>query len=367
MKKLITILVFLISLISFSQDVISDNKGNVLFSVPLSKFQGQVSLSKLELGTRIGRFGIRRYYIPDVDTKITGSSDTRLFTMQKSFMPFMKVGLVSNTESALKIRGKLDLSPTFETGISYGFDSLLNPSYKKGTYWAFSLSYTGKFQGLDFYDTISKTFLGKSKRWSSGIKGFATVFFGTYMAFTLSGSIERSIVTDDLTSYQKRSNTFYYDNQISSNGKADGYFSPVNPTNNYRLSLSIPYFIGAIRKDSNALARRYPLIVAPYYFGIFSNASLPNHNVGVTLSFLDAKFRRFDVDFHNNPLKKRNEGYVFKQALTLGLNLISTNQKNPIYAFISGTFDISRIKWKAKADPNDKPLEPSKLREIKND
>ncbi|MBK7764416.1 MAG: hypothetical protein IPI46_13900 [Bacteroidetes bacterium] len=164
-----------------------------------------------------------------------------------------------------------------------------------------------------------------------------TFFRLTKFAISLSGTYQYSILTDKLTPYQKQPNTFYYDNNISTNGQNDGYISPVKPVSNYRISISSPQFWLSGRKN-----KKLPFAITPYYFGVFSNEQSPNNNLGLVINFLGQSFNRYDKKPDGSFDKSAR--YKFAQALNIGYNIISTGNKDPRYFFVSGTFSLVSFK-----------------------
>lgn len=335
MKK--TLLIFLLIFSSAfvrAQDVITDPKGNFIFGVPSTTIQPQVSSSNVGVQIPIIFFSKKLYYIVDRNT-----SDT-IYTMAKSKVLFMKANVVSNSKSTLIFNAKTNYSPSIEIGHSWGFDSLMVPSSKAGFYMTYAASVFAEYQNFNYYDTTTQAFSPtKTKRISPGIRGNFTVFKSTKFAVSFSASYQKSINTDNLTSYQKMSNTFYWDTNISSNGQNDGYLSPVDPVKTLRLSLSVPQFW-----ISGNWNKKIPFAVAPYFYGVYADGSESNNNVGVVLSFLGTQFRKYDRNSDNTYNKKAR--YKFAQAFNIGYNFVSTGSKDPRFFFVSGTFSLSALKPK---------------------
>jgi hypothetical protein len=330
---------FLLGLIFFTskaitQDVITDSKGNFLFGVPTTTIQPQISSNNVGITSPIRNFYKKLYYTVNDDTNDT------VYTMAKSKVFFIKANVVNNTKSTLIFNGKTNYSPSMELGLSWGFDSLINPSSKTGFYKTYSVSVFGEYQNFNYYDTITQRFgENKTNRVSPGIKANITLFRLTKYAISLSGTYQYSILTDKLTSYQKRPNTFYFDNSISTNGQNDGYISPVEPIGNYRLSLSVPQFWLSGKNN-----KKLPFAVTPYYFGVFAKGQAPNNNIGIVLSLLGQSFHRYDNNSDGS--FDKNARFKFAQSLNLGYNFISTGNIDPQYFFVSGTFSLAAFKPK---------------------
>lgn len=342
MKKYILVSAFLIGLMNAkSQDVITDSKGNFLFGVPTTTVQPQLSSSNVGITTPIRNFYKKLYYVVDKTTKDT------IYTMAKSKILFTKANVVNNSKSTLLFNSKTNYSPSLEVGLSWGFDSLINPSSKAGFYKTYSVSVFGEYQNFNYYDTITQSFgAKKTNRISPGVKANITIFRQTKFAISLSGTYQYSILTDKLTSYQNRPNTFYFDNNISSNGQVDGYISPVKPVSNYRISVSSPQFW-----LSGKWNKKLPFALTPYYFGVFANGQLPNNNLGIVLSFLGKGFYKYDKN--SDGKYDKSARYKFTQALNLGYNIISTGNKDPRYFFVSGTFSLAAFKPKNILTPKE--------------
>lgn len=317
-----------------AQDVITDSKGNFLFGVPTTTIQPQISSNNVGITSPIKNFYKKLYYV------VYDNTNDTVYTMAKSKVFFVKANVVNNTKSTLLFSGKTNYSPSVEFGLSWGFDSLINPSSKAGFYKTYSVSAFGEYQNFNYYDTITQSFgAEKTNRISPGIKANITFFRLTKFAVSLSGTYQYSILTDKLTSYQKRPNTFYFDNSISTNGQNDGYILPVKPISNYRLSLSVPQFWLSSRTN-----KKLPFALTPYYFGVFANGQSPNSNIGIVLSFLGQSFHRYDKNSDGSFDKTAR--YKFAQALNLGYNFVSTGNKDPRYFFVSGTFSLAAFKPK---------------------
>lgn len=341
MRKLTSLILTIVFVFPvFGQDIVTDSKGNFIFGMPATTIQPTLSSNNVGISTPIKYFSRKMYYIVDSTSKDTVN------TMSKSHILFAKANIVNNTKSTLIFNSKTNYSPSFEFGIAWGFDTLYHPSEKAGFYFTYSASVFGEYQNFNYYDTISQSFAAsKTNRISPGIKGNITAFKGTTFAISASMSYQNSIVTDNLTSYQKRPNTFYFDPNISTNGQNDGYLSPVNPTENLRLSLSLPQFWLSGKWNT-----KVPFVITPYYHGLISKKNIPNNNFGVVLSILPKPFRKFDRD---NSTYKKDAIFKFAQAFNLGYNFISTGNKDPKFFFVSGTFNLGVFKPK-KDIPRDK-------------
>ena len=335
MKNLLLLLILSCLLINIhSQEVITDSKGDFIFGVPSTTVQPTLSSNNVGVLTPVSHFYRKIYYVVDEN-----SLDT-INTMAKSKLIFAKFNVVDNSKSQLKFNSKINISPSMEFGIAWGFDSLINPSAWGGTYFTYSLSVFASYQNFSFYDSVAKVFSSeKTNRISPGIKGNITMFKGTLFALSGSATYQNSIITENLTSYQLRSNTFYFDANIASNGQNEGFLSPLKSTNNLRLSLSFPQFW-----LSGSWNNFLPFAVTPYYFGIYSSVIKPNHNAGIILSFIGKRFRKFDrKDSGDFDSEAR---YKFAQALNIGYNFISTERAEQKYFFVSGTFDLNTFKPK---------------------
>lgn len=262
------------SLLTFQaigQDIITDSKGNFIFGMPATTIQPTLSSNNVGISTPLKYISRKMYYIVD-----RVSLDT-VNTMSKSHVIFAKANIVNNTKSTLIFNSKTNYSPSLEIGIAWGFDTLYHPSEKAGLYFTYSASVFGEYQNFNYYDTIAHSFAAnKTNRISPGIKFNVTAFKGTAFSISASLSYQNSIVTDDLTSYQKRPNTFYFDPNISTNGQNDGYLSPVNPKENFRLSLSLPQFWLSGKENI-----KLPFVITPYYHGLISKINKPNNNLGI--------------------------------------------------------------------------------------
>ncbi|HEX6193756.1 MAG TPA: hypothetical protein VFZ42_15380 [Chitinophagaceae bacterium] len=347
MKKFLAALVLaFFNLIAQSQDLITDLKGNFLFGVPTTTIQPQLSSNNVGVTTPITYAYRKMYYVTDPST---GESFN---TMQKSKVAFTKFNVVSNSKSTLVFNKRTNVSPILELGFAWGVDTLYHPSAKKGTYFTISASVFGEYQNFKYYDTITQTF-GKEKtsRISPGIRCNVSIFYSTAMAISFSAMAQKSVLTDNLKNYEKRSNTFYFDNNVTTNGQNDGYLLPITPIENYRISISAPQFWFPWAHN-----KKLPFVVTPYYFGTFSKGNIPNNNAGIILSFLPAPFRRFDRNKDGS--LKPDSKFKFDKIINLGYNHISSGNKDPRYFFVSGTFNLGVFKPKPKndfaADPNSK-------------
>ncbi|SDK43135.1 hypothetical protein SAMN05421823_102717 [Catalinimonas alkaloidigena] len=315
-----------------AQDVITDSKGNFIFGVPTTTIQPELSSKNVGFTAPIHQFYRKMYYVLDAN-----SGDT-INTMAKSQILFFKANAVNNSKSTLIFDKKTNYSPVVELGYSWGFDSLINPSAKAGFYFTYSVSAFGEYQNFNYYDTINDSFSNsKTNRFSPGIRGNLSIFRSTKFVISLSASYQHSIATDNLTSYQNRSNTFYIDDNVASNGTNDGYFSPIDPTRNYRLSISLPQFW-----ISSSLGSKLPFALTPYYYVNISDVYIPKNNFGIVLSFLSKKFDRFDRN--SNGSFNSEARFAFAQAFNIGYNIVSAGSKDPNYFFVSGTFSLNTIK-----------------------
>lgn len=325
---LFLILLVLTVVFANAQDVITDSKGQFLFGVPTTTIQPQLSSNNVGIVSPLLQFYRFRYYVED-ETK------NKIYTMAKSKVLFLKANVVNNSKSTLIFNKKTNYSPSLEVGLAWGFDSLMNPSAKAGFYRTYSISLFGEYQNFNYYDTLSKSFAPtKTNRISPGIKANLTLFRSTLYAISFSAAYQKSIITDNLTSYQNRANSFYFDNSVSTNGQVDGYIAPVRPIGNYRFSFSVPQFW-----VSGSWNDKLPFALTPYYFGVYADGIKPSNNLGLTLSFLGERFRKFDRTTNGDFDPKAR--YKFAQAFNIGYNLISTGSKEPRYLFVSGTFSLA--------------------------
>ncbi|GAB3577680.1 hypothetical protein [Hymenobacter daeguensis] len=319
---------------SQGQEIVNDPKGNYIFGVPQVKIQSQISSNNIGVSVPLRRFYKKLYYVID-------DNNDKVYTMAKSKLLFVKANVVNNSKSTLLFDSKTNVSPALELGLSWGFDSLMCPSIKSGTYKTYSISAFAEYQNFNYYNTTTKSFYErKTNRISPGIKGNFTFFKGTTFAISFSGLYQNSIVTDKLTSYQKRANSFYFDDNIAANGTNEGYISPVEPTQNLRLSVATPVFM--ISGSDND---RLPFAFVPYYYCLLTSGE-DLHNAGIILSFIGKRFREFDRN--SNGSIKKDARYEFAQALNIGYNIIGAGSKDPNYFFVSGTFNLSNVKAKPK-------------------
>jgi len=310
---------------TISQEIATDNKGEPIFTVPSSKrVIPEVALKNIGINFTALHLKKITYYVMEQGSKY--------YTMDKSTVINFKTNLVDNDDDVFTIGKEAKLTPHIEIGIARGIDALINPS-KIDKYYTFSGALFMDFQTFDLYDTVSKTFLSKYHRTSYGGKVGLNIFFKTKSAIAFNLSYKNSIVTDDQTSYQKKSsNTIYVDNNILTNGTTDGYLSPVDPSKNWRFSLAFPQFL----KTRKAFA------IIPYYFVKFGEGITPKNNAGILFTVLNDKFRNFDAQNAVDPGRK--DTYSFETAFSVGLNLLSTGGNNNPFLFISGTITIGKSK-----------------------
>lgn len=333
MKKHLLYLFLVVASTSHAQDLVTDHKGDFLFGVPTLAVQTEVT-SKTA-GVSIPIFPRYSYYYvqPKEDTS------KKFYTMRKILVPSLKINVVNNSKSILIFDGKTNYSPSAELGLSWGFDSLFAPSRFRGLYSTFAIAITGEYQNFKYYDKVTQSFIpGRTNRVSPGIKLNASFFKGTAWAASFSLSGNYSIVTDELTSFQNLTNTFYTDQNIATNGTNDGYIAPGDPTKNIRFSVSVPQFWISGRKNS-----RFPFVVVPYYSLIHRIDASTTHNAGIVASFIPKRFRGFDRDDNGNFIETF---YQFSKSLGIGYNALSNSKKDPHFIFISGTFAIGQSKGK---------------------
>jgi len=321
---------------ALSQDIATDNKGEPIFTVPSSeRITPEVALKNIGVNFTALRIKKIKYYVMEGTTKY--------YTMDKSTVININANLVDNDDDVFTISKDAKLTPHVELGISRGIDALINPS-KIDRYYTFSALLFADFQSFDLYDTVTKSFLPKYHHTSYGGKIGFNMFFKTKSAIAFNLAYKNSIVTDDQTSYQKKSdNTVYADNNIVTNGTSDGYLSPVDPSKNWRLSLAFPQFL----KTSKAVA------IIPYYFVKFGEG-IPKNNAGIMFTVMNDKFRNFDARNSTDP--NRKDTYSFETAFSVGLNLLSRGTKNNPFLFISGTITIGKSKKSAEEKEGTKSL-----------
>ena len=330
------VLLILSAYIVKAQDIIVDNKGRFLFGLPVTTFTPKLSSNSIAVESPLSYHYKKRFFIVDSNT------GDKIYTMSKIRVFYGKLNIVDNSKTTLTFDGKTNYSPTLEIGHSWGFDSLFVPSAKAGIYFTSSVAIIGEYQNYSYYDTVSNTFApNKTNRISPGIKFTYTLHKGTAYAIAASATYKRSINTDNLVSYAKRSNTFFYDDNIYVNGQNDGYLSPVDPTHNFRFSLSAPLFL--VSPNTN---NTLPFSITPYYFLILSEGDGANNNGGIILSFYNKRFYKFDRT--NAGRYKKEAAFKFDKVLNVGYNIISSKNKSPRYFFVSGAFNLGVFKPKAK-------------------
>ncbi len=313
---------------AMSQDVATDNDGKPIFVLPSTKkILPEVALNTV--GFSYTPFHLKRvkYYVMEGGVK--------KYTMYKSTTINLKASIIGNDEDVLLIGKDMKVAPHFEIAFNRGIDTLINPS-RINKYYTFSAVLFADVQSFDLYDTVNKKFLAdKYRRTSIGGRVSYNQFFGTRSALALNLSYSNSIVTDDLTSYQKRSsNELYVDGNIATNGTTDGYLSPVSPVSNWRFSIAYPQFLGGKSR----------MAIIPYYFVKFGEGLTPKNNAGVLFTILNDKFRNFDKP---NGSYDQSARYTFETAFSIGLNLISTGTEKKNYIFLSGTVSFGKSKPKS--------------------
>lgn len=328
MKKITATTIFILlglsaCITALSQEIATDNDGKPIFVMPSTKkILPEVALNNFGFSYTPLHLKRVKYYIRD-------ETNSKQYTMYKSSVISMKASIVGNDEDILLVGKDMKFTPHFEIGFSRGFDTLINPSRVK-KYYTFSAVLFADLQSFDLYDTVNKRFLPeKYKRTSMGGRVSYNIFFGTKSALALNLSYTNSIVTDDLTAYQKRSaNELYVDGNIATNGTTDGYLSPIAPVSNWRFSIAYPQFLNKSK-----------MAIIPYYFVRFGEGLTPKNNAGVMLTMLNDKFRYFD-----KPKGKYDQSarYTFETAFSIGLNLISTGSEKKNYIFLTGTLSIGK-------------------------
>jgi hypothetical protein len=339
MRKIIilstsSILSFVISIESRSQDIATDNEGKPIFTVPNTK--------KLTTDIALNNLGLdyTPFHLKRVKYFITDENGQKKYTMYKSTTINLKGNIVNNDEDVLLFGKDMDITPHIEIGINRAIDTLINPS-RIGKYYTFSAALFADFQSFDLYDTTNKKFLtDKYSRTSYGGRVSLNIFFRTSSALALNLSYKNSIVTDDLTSFQKRSsNEIYVDNNIATNGEVDGYLTPLTPSKNWRFSIAYPQFL----KGSLHLA------IIPYYFVKFGESIKPKNNAGIMFTFLNDTFRNFDKK--KDGQYDQDARYTFESAFSIGLNLLSTGSDKRNYVFLSGTVSFGKTKAQKEKEP----------------
>ncbi|WP_298308622.1 hypothetical protein [Flavobacterium sp.] len=333
-KKHLTFILLLLSQISFAQDLISDPKGNFIFGIPTTSLTPQISSNNIGIVSPIWYRSTKQFYVENKSERVN------INTLKKSKLLYGKINVVSNNKNTLIINEKTNYSPSAEIGFSWGFDDLTAPSAKAGLYFTFSAATFAEYQNFRYYDTENKVISeNRTNRISPGIKINSSIFRSTSFSVSTSLSYQNSIITDNLISYQNKSNTFYNDSNVASNGNIDGYLTPINPTENYRFSLASTQFWISGQKN-NFL----PFAITPYYYGTYSNNNKPINNAGLILSFLNKRFRKFDRKADGTIDRAAN--YKFDKILNIGYNLISNSPTNPNYFFLSGSFNLNVFKPK---------------------
>lgn len=337
MRKITLLASFMIialgtSLSASSQDVATDNGGKPIFTIPSTKkIIPEVALNNLGLSYTPLHLKRVKYYVVE--------NNDRKYTMYKSTTINLKGNIVSNDEDVLLIGKDLKVTPHIEIGLNRGFDTLINPS-RIGHYYTLSGALFADFQSFDLYDTTTKKFLDKYHRTSYGGRVSLNIFYGTKSAIAFNLSYQNSIVTDDQTSFQKKSsNTIYVDNNVATNGTTDGYLSPVSPSKNWRFSIAFPQFLNSSKN----------LTLIPYYFVKFGEGITPKNNAGIMFTILNDKFRNFD---RPNGVFDQSARYTFETAFSVGLNLLSTGTDKHNYIFLSGTLSFGKTKPKVDTEQN---------------
>ena len=311
--------------IGYSQDVATDNDGKPIFVIPSTKkILPEVALNNLGFNYTIVHLSRTRYYVKPAANEIN--------TMYKSNTLSFKSNLITNDEDILLLGKGMKVRPHFEIGFNRGFDELLKPSFISN-YYTFSISVFTDYQQYNLYDSVNKKDLPKYKGWGFGGKVSYNLFFKTKSALALNFSIGNSVLTDDLTSFQRRSsNEIYADNNILTNGSNDGYFSPLSKTTNARFALAYPNFL-----------KKSKVAIVPYYILKVGEGIVPKNNAGIMFTILNDKFRDFDL-----PAGPTN--YKFETAFSIGLNFISTGSETKNYVFLSGTVSFGSAKAKKQKD-----------------
>lgn len=333
---LCSILMSLYAANTYGQEIATDNKGEPLFSIPSSDVANtEIALKNIGVTLRPFKFQKKRFYVNEGGTKF--------YTMDKSTVLNIGGSLVDNDDDVFTISKDANITPHLEIGISRGIDELINPGKIK-KYYTLSATVFADFQCFDLYDTVNKVFLPKYRRTSYGAQIGANMFFKTKFAIAFNLRYKNSIETDEQVNYQKKaSNTIYVDNSIVTNGENDGFLSPLDPSKNWRVSLSFPWFLKTEK-------RQFALM--PYYFISFGEGLTPKNNAGLILTMLNDKFRGFDDANTGN--RDTDKKYSFDAAFSVGLNLLSTGTGNHPFIFLSGTFNLGPSGKAGKDTPKSK-------------
>lgn len=339
MKRFFAISMILMSPVAMSQDLILDAKGEFIYGLPSVKFNPTITGKNVAIQAPLPYFRKIKYYVMD--------NGTKRYTYEQTRLAFIKVSLNNNTKSALMFNAKTNVSPRLEFGFAKGFESLQSISATSEPITTISGSIFADYQNFKYYDQVAKTYLPeKTNRVSPGIKFNYSWLWQTRFAISASVTYSNAIVTDDLTSYQDRTNTFYVDDKVASNGQVDGYLLPAEPTNNLRFSLALPQFW-----TSGRLNEVLPFFVTPYGYILLKDGSDATYNAGVTVTLMKDRFFKFDRDENGN--LTNSPKYEFVESLSIGYNAFSNSKKDPTYIFISGSLNIG--KFFPKRDTIEKP------------
>ncbi|MCY1517380.1 hypothetical protein D9M68_520590 [compost metagenome] len=346
MKTLKTALAFLLlvssALITKSQSILTDAKGDPLFVVPTSQTSIKFNAKVIGFDLPLSTMGTTQFYVyPGNDT-----TKAKVYTMIMSRSWYTGLSFIENSKNVLNFSGKQNLSPAFELGFNRTLEKLQNPALKKGIFYTYSAAFFAKYQHLKVYDKTTKMTLSEEQsRISPGFKTSLNLYRGDRYAFAFNGSWQKMIETDELSTFQKVTDSYYADGNVASNGQIDGYFAPVNPIAQFRFSAAWSYYgIRAFNLRDNSpfsFLNKVQLAFTPYYFLTTERFEKTAHYAGMGFSIMPS--RVFEA-----------AAAKFSDALTLSYNLVnSSDKKHANFFFISGTFsfgDIKNAKYAPKAD-----------------
>jgi TM2 domain-containing membrane protein YozV len=318
--------------ISKAQDILTDSKGNTLFSVPSSSVTPQISGNNVGIVIPVVHIKQIKYYVRQKN------DTTKIYTMQKSNIVTFKANLYNNTDDQLIFNKDTKISPHIELGYVFTtIDTVYNADQKKGTYYTLYGSIFTDHQQLDVYDFPSHTIARNGyKKWEPGVKISANIFYHTDWAIALSGSYQHGVNLDNLTSYQKITPDFQSDANVATNGTVDGYLGPVAAKNLFRFSVSFPWF-GVHKFIFKKHLSGIQFVPTPYYILSTPISDKLAHNAGVGLSVFNGRFYR------------QHSSFTFTDSFSIGYNLInSADKSNAKYVFLTGTFSFGASQPKTK-------------------
>jgi len=150
MRKILSFLITVYGFTAFSQDIATDNEGEIIFAIPSTQaISPQIALNNLGFNSTFIHLKQKKYFI--------GTPEPGNYTMYKSTTINFKANVINNDDDVLLIGKGMKITPHFEIGINRGIDELLKPTGI--IYYTLSGSIFTDLQRFKLYDTISKNFM----------------------------------------------------------------------------------------------------------------------------------------------------------------------------------------------------------------